>query len=148
MYIRGNVRRLVDLTNRRLRLNSGCSRLAKRRLNDRYNRLVRRRLNNRCSKLAKRRLNNRYNRLVRRRLNNGYSRLAERQLRIFNRLARSSVFQEIVDSTRDELFSGLESFLNLLHALYRLIFLKKDICKALYKSCVLVILGYLDSVGP
>jgi len=66
--IQGDVRRLVDLTNRRLRLNSGCSRLAKRRLN------------NGC------------NRLVRRWLNNGCSRLAERQLRIFNRLARSSVF--------------------------------------------------------
>ncbi len=123
MCIRGDVRRLVDLTNRRLQLNSGCSRLAKRRLNDGCNRLVRRWLNN------------------------GYSRLAKRQLWIFNRLARSSVFQEIVDSTRDELFSGLESFLNLLYTLCRLIFLKKDVCKALCKSCVLVILGYLDSVG-
>jgi len=129
-------------------LNSGCSRLAKRRLNDRCNRLVRRRLNNGCSRLAERRLNDGCNRLVRRWLNNGYSRLAERQLRIFNGLARSSVFQEIVDSTRDELFSGLESFLNLLHAPCGLIFLKKDVCKALCKSCVPVILGYLDSTGP
>ncbi len=105
-------------------MNSGYSKLAKRRLNDRYNRLVRRQLNNRCSRLAK------------------------RQLRIFNELARSSVFQEIVDSTRDKLFSRLESFLNLLHTLCRLIFLKKDVRKALYKSCVLVILDYLDSTGP
>ncbi len=105
-------------------------------------------MNSRCSRLAKRRLNNRYNRLVGRRLNNGCSRLAERQLRIFNGLARSSVFQEIVDSTRDELFSGLESFLNLLYALCRLIFLKKDVYKALCKSCIPVILGYLDSTSP
>ena len=124
MCIQGNVQRLVDLTNRRLWLNSRYSRLAKRRLNDGCNRLVRRWLNN------------------------GYSRLAKRQLWIFNRLARSSVFQEIVDSTRDELFSGLESFLNLLYALCGLIFLKKDVCKALCKSCILVILGYLDSTGP
>ncbi len=128
-------------------MNSRCSRLAKRRLNDGCNRLVRRQLNNGCSRLAERRLNDGCNRLVGRQLNNGCSRLAKRQLRIFNRLARSSVFQEIVDSTRDELFSRLESFLNLLYALCRLIFLKKDVCKALCKSCVLVILGYLDSTG-
>ncbi len=54
MCIQGDVQRLVDLTNRRLQLNSRCSRLAKRRLNDRYNRLVRRQLNNRYSRLAKR----------------------------------------------------------------------------------------------
>jgi len=87
------------LTNRSLRLNSGCGRLAERRL-----RVSNRKwLNNRCSRPAK------------------------RQLRISNGLGRSSVFQEVVNPTRDELFSGLESFLDLLYALSGLIFLKKDV---------------------
>jgi len=101
-------------------LNSGCGRLAGRRLwisNGKW-------LNNRCSRPAK------------------------RQLRIPDGLGRSSVLQEVVDSTRDELFSRLESFLNLLYAPGGLIFLKKDVCKALCKSCVPIILGYLDSAGP
>ena len=77
-------------------------------------------------------------------LNNRCSGLAKRQLWVHKR----GVFQEVVDPTRDELFSGLESFLNLLYAPGGLIFLKKDICKAFCKSNVLIILGYFDSTGP
>ena len=81
-------------------------------------------------------------------MNSGCGRLAKRRLWVSHRLARSSVFQEVVDPTRDELFSRLESFLDLLYTPSGLIFLKKNVCKALCKSYVPIILGYVDSAGP
>ena len=77
-------------------------------------------------------------------MNNRCSGPAKRQLRVRKR----GVFQEVVNPTRDELFSGLESFLNLLYTLGGLIFLKKDIYKVFCKSNVLIILGYFNSTGP
>ena len=84
-------------------------------------------------------------------MNSGCGRLAERQLQISDGLDlwvyKRGVFQEVVNPTRDKLFSRLESFLNLLYAPGGLIFLKKDICKAFCKSNVLIILSYFDSTG-
>ena len=108
----------VELTNRRLWLNSGCGRLAERWL------WV-------------------SNRLVKGSLQVS-NRLVEGSLWVYKR----GVFQEVVDSTRDELFSRLKSFLDLLYTPSGLIFLKENVSKTLCKSYVPIILGYFDSAGP